>query len=95
MIQQAKASGIKVILLTPTGDLSAKMNDPNDALPKQAMAIRLLAKEESVGLVDSFALFQKEIASGVALEALMSQVNHPNRRGHELVASELLKWFPG
>jgi hypothetical protein len=24
----------------------------------------------------------------------MSQENHPNREGHELVAAELLKWFP-
>jgi len=24
---------------------------------------------------------------------LMSAANHPNRRGHELVAEELLRWF--
>ena len=94
MIRQAKSNNIKVILLTPTGDLSSKMDDPADPLTQQAVAIRLLAAEENVGLVDSYALYQKEIARGTALSELMSQVNHPNRRGHELVAAGLLEWFP-
>ncbi len=91
MIGLAKAQGIRVILLTPTGDLSAKMDDPNDPLTKQAVAIRRLAQEEGVGLVDSFAAFVK---AGAPLQSLMSQVNHPNRAGHELVAAGLLEWFP-
>ncbi len=24
----------------------------------------------------------------------MSQINHPNSKGHDLVAKELLRWFP-
>lgn len=23
----------------------------------------------------------------------MSQVNHPNEKGHELIANEIIKWF--
>jgi hypothetical protein len=23
----------------------------------------------------------------------MSQVNHPNEKGHELIAEEIIKWF--
>ena len=94
MISQAKAKDIKVILLTPTGDQSAKRDDVKDPLSQQAVAIRRLAREEGVGLVDSFAAFQGAVASGTPLASLMAQVNHPNRKGHELVASELLKWFP-
>ncbi|CAN5536446.1 SGNH/GDSL hydrolase family protein [soil metagenome] len=94
MITQAKNARIKVILLTPTGDLTAKMDDPNDPLVKQAVAIRLLAKEQNVGLVDSFAFFKNAVDSGTKLETLMAQVNHPNRTGHELVAAGLLEWFP-
>lgn len=94
MIAQAKAANVKVILLTPTGDTSAKMEDPEDPIVKQAVAIRLLAKENGVGLVDSLALFNHAVAGGAKLESLMSQVNHPNRAGHDLVAAELLKWFP-
>ena len=33
------------------------------------------------------------INSGKPLADLMSQVNHPNRHGHDLVVAELMKWF--
>lgn len=94
MISQAKDKGVKVILLTPTGDQSAKMDDLNDPLTKRTLAIRQLARDEGVGLVDSFAAFHTAVAAGTPLASLMAQVNHPNRKGHELVAAELLKWFP-
>lgn len=94
MIDQAKAKGIKVLLLTPTPDQSAKMSDPSDPLNKQVEQIRDLAKENGVGLVDSYAAFQAELAKGTPLPSLMSQVNHPNRAGHDLVVRELMKWFP-
>ncbi|RYG36187.1 SGNH/GDSL hydrolase family protein [bacterium] len=94
MIVQAKRQNVKVLLLTPTGDLTAKPEDPNDLLVKQAVAIRLLAQEQGVGLVDSFAFYHKAVTEGAKLESLMSQVNHPNRKGHELVAAGLLEWFP-
>ncbi len=94
MITQAKDNGIKVILLTPTGDLSARLDDPDDPLNQHAAQIRRLAKESGVGLVDSLARFQEYVHTGGKLADLMAQVNHPNRKGHELVAAELLKWFP-
>jgi lysophospholipase L1-like esterase len=94
MIQQAKAKGVKVILLTPTGDLSAKLDDPNDPLNKHGEQIRALAREQGVGLVDSLAVFKAYVIAGGKLNDFMSQVNHPNRKGHELVATELIKWFP-
>lgn len=93
MIEKAQAAGAKVILLTPTPDQSAKLNDPNDPLNKHANQIRKLAADYHVGLVDSLAVFKSEIASGTALKNLMSQVNHPNACGHKLVASELENWF--
>ncbi len=94
MVSQAKAQGIKVILLTPTPDQSAKMDDPSDPLNGTAAGVRALAKSEGVGLVDSLNLFKDELKKGVKLPDLMSQVNHPNRRGHEMVVADLLKWFP-
>lgn len=93
MITQAKARGIKVILLTPTADQSAKMDDPNDPLNQHAEQIRALAKENEVGLVDSYAKFKDYVHNGGKLTDIMSQVNHPNAKGHELVAPELLSWF--
>ena len=93
MITKAQAAGAKVILLTPTPDQSAKLGDPNDPLNQHAEQIRKLAGEFHAGLVDSFATFKAELSRGTALTNLMSQVNHPNARGHELVAEELKKWF--
>ena len=93
MIQKAQAAGAKVILLTPTPDQSAKLDDPHDPLNEHADQIRNLAAAYHVGLVDSLAAFKAEMARGLALKTLMSQVNHPNARGHELVAHELIQWF--
>ena len=93
MIQKCQAAGAKVILLTPTPDQSAQMDDPNDPLNQHADQIRKLAADYHTGLVDSLAAFKTEIGRGTALKNLMSQVNHPNARGHALVAAELVKWF--
>jgi acyl-CoA thioesterase-1 len=94
MVTQAKAQNIKVILLTATPDQSAKLDDPNDPINVRSEEIRALAKSEGVGLVDSLNEFKTAMASGAKLPDLMSQVNHPNRKGHELVANLLLQWFP-
>jgi lysophospholipase L1-like esterase len=94
MIDQAKAAGVKVILLTPTPDTSVKLDDPNDPLNQHVQQIRVLARRNGVALVDSLACFKKRIHDGEPLESLMSQINHPNRKGHDVVAAELLRWFP-
>jgi len=94
MIEKAQANGIKVILLTPTADMAAKLADPNDPLNQHAEQVRQLAAEYHTGLVDSLAAFKREIDAGTELSKLMSQRNHPNRQGHELVAKGLLEWFP-
>jgi len=94
MITRAIAQGIRVILLTPTADTTAHLDDPSDPLNQHAEQIRKLASEYQVGLVDSLEAFRTTIRASVRLEELMAQANHPNRKGHQLVADELLKWFP-
>lgn len=94
MIEAAKAKGLKVILLTPTGDLSSKIDDPKDPLNQHAEQIRKLAKQYHVALVDSLAAFKDFSADKGQLADLMSQINHPNRKGHDLVVEKLLEWFP-
>jgi len=94
MIEAALANDIEVILLTPTGDLSAELDDPDDALNRHAAQIRDLAAEYGVALVDSLAAFKTYTKGAGELGDLMSQVNHPNRQGHDLVTDELLRWFP-
>ena len=94
MIGRAQAAGAKVILLTPTPDARAKLDDPEDLLVQLAAQVRELAREHGVALVDSLAGFQAELARGTKLDDLLSQFNHPNTRGHALVATALAEWFP-
>jgi hypothetical protein len=94
MIQKSQAAGARVILLTPTADTSARLDDPDDPIDQHSEQIRRLAAEFHVGLVDSLVLFKAELGRGTPLTNLMSQVNHPNAAGHRLVADELMKWFP-
>jgi lysophospholipase L1-like esterase len=95
MIEMALARHVKILLLTPTPDLRAQLDNPRDPLNEQAEQIRRLSRDYGVGLVDSLARFQEIAHSGGHLEDYMAQGNHPNRRGHEIVEEELLKWFPG
>lgn len=94
MIEACLEAKVPVILLTPTADTRADPEDPDNPLRQHARQIRALAGEYGVGLVDSLAAFEDHVAGGKPLDDLMSQVNHPNRKGNELVALELLRWFP-
>ena len=61
---QAAAKGVRVILLTPTPDQGAKLDDPADPLNQQAEMIRALAANRGLPLIDSLALFKAKIATG-------------------------------
>ena len=94
MIKKALARDIKVILCTPTPDQSVNILDTNTTLYKHAEQIIQLSKEYSIGLVDSYNAFRKLIAIGNDIRKYMSQINHPNREGHEVVLMEIKKLFP-
>ncbi len=93
MIRQAKQSKIPVVLLTPTGDSNAKLNDPADPLCQRAELIRKIAKDENVPLADVFGAWQAEVAKGTPQTELLSQPNHPNLRGHTLAAATVQALF--
>ncbi len=93
MILTAKEKGILVVLLTPTPDLSENILDPKTKLALHSLQVRELAKELNVRLVDSYQKFFELKASGTDLKPLMSQGNHPNRTGHQIVADELQRVF--
>lgn len=94
MISQAKADGVKVILLTPTPEKTLKLNEPTEPLNQHAAQIRVLARRHGLAVADSAAVFRNEIKDGRKLESLLSAPNHPNAAGHALVAKELARWFP-
>ncbi len=95
MIRPCLERNIKVLLLTPTHDVWQRQPQAPEciALKEHAAQIRALAAEFQVGLVDSFALFEDYVREGGDLSDLLSWPNHPNARGHGLVAEELLRWF--
>lgn len=93
MIKQAKEQGIKVILLTPSPDQTVNFDNPENELKKHTNQISKIATENQIGLVDSYKAFEFLYSDKVQLSQYMSQVNHPNDRGHELIANELIKWF--
>jgi len=97
MIEAALARKVKVLLMTPTADrtrMEGYQGDDRPKLPEQAEQIRRMAEEYGVGLVDSLAAFDRYQREEGALWDLLGWINHPNRKGHELVARELMRWFP-
>jgi acyl-CoA thioesterase-1 len=93
MINEAVEKGVKVILMTPSPDQRQDILDPANPLVLHAAQIRELASIHQVGLVDPFVLFQNIAREEGSVQDYMSHVNHPNRKGHELIAEEIVKWF--
>jgi len=96
MIRSGIASGARILLLTPTPDKTqspAYTGDDKHLLGDHAEQIRSLAAAHGVGLADSLCACLQDVAAG-DLSDILSWSNHPNRRGHELVAREMMRWFP-
>ncbi|MBK5721772.1 glycoside hydrolase family 88 protein [Dysgonomonas sp. Marseille-P4677] len=93
MIEKAIDKGIKVILMTPTPDLSEDITANETALQRYSNKIRELAKEYKLGLIDSYMAFKEKKKNGEDLKVYMSQSNHPNERGHEVVKDLILEYF--
>ncbi|MEI6141395.1 MAG: GDSL-type esterase/lipase family protein [Mariniphaga sp.] len=93
MIKKAKRHGIKIILLTPSPDQSVSFADPENPLKKHTDQVHKLAAKNQVGLADSFKAFEFLYPDKEQLQKYMSQVNHPNEAGHELIANEIMKWL--
>ena len=96
MIEKSIQRQIKLLLLTPTPDTSG-LDDPSSEqwslLKQHAEQIRSLADEYQVGLVDSFLAFERYVQASGDLTLVLSWKNHPNRKGHELVADQMMRWF--
>lgn len=93
MIQLALEKNIKVILLTPSPDQRVDIKDDLSILNQHADQIKELAKSFKIGLIDSYALFKNQVKSGNNVVDFMSQVNHPNEKGHQMIADEIMGYF--
>lgn len=93
MIQKALAKGIKVILLTASPDQRVPIADTVSVLDQHGEQIKKMAENYHIGFVDSYVLFRNQVNQGVPLPDLMSQVNHPNEKGHALISLAILEFF--
>ncbi|MDR2027894.1 MAG: GDSL-type esterase/lipase family protein [Prevotellaceae bacterium] len=93
MIKEALDANVKVILMTPTPDMTVDVLDGQSSLEKHARQIRELAAKYHTGLVDSYAAFQEKKRNGDDIETYMSQVNHPNEKGHRTVVDSIIPWL--
>lgn len=93
MIQMALKADIKIILLTPSPDQKLDLKEDDTILDQHSNQIRALSEKYDIGLVESYALFKNEVNSGADLLSLMSQGNHPNEKGHALIAKGILEYF--
>lgn len=93
MINEAKASQIPPILITPTGATNADFSNPADPLTIRAELLRKLAGEAEVMLADVSSEWLAAIKSGTPQKDLLSQSNHPNLRGHEIASSVITQTF--
>ncbi|MCR9198036.1 MAG: SGNH/GDSL hydrolase family protein [Planctomycetaceae bacterium] len=90
MIEKAIADGVQVVLLTPTPDTREDILSGETPLARYAASVRSLGQEYGVPVVDSYAAFQKLAKQGQDLTLWMSQSNHPNRKGHQVVTDAIL-----
>jgi len=93
MISTALKRGIKVILLSPSPDQRVNIKEANNVLEQHSTQIKNLADKYGIGLVDSYSIFRQKVLNGESITNYMSQVNHPNDRGHALIADEIMRYF--
>ena len=95
MVKAALENGAKVILLTPSWERSYFEDAKSfSMLADHRNQIISLAVKYGVGLTDSYKLFEDYVNNGGHLNDLLSHVNHPNGKGHELISQDLARWFP-
>jgi lysophospholipase L1-like esterase len=93
MIRLALEKNIKVILLTPSPDQRVDIKDDLSILDQHANQIKELAKSFQIGLIDTYGLYKNKVKSGNNLVDFMSQVNHPNEKGHQMITDEIMGYF--
>ena len=86
MIKKAKKKNIKIILLTSSPDQSVNYADIDNELKKHSDQIIRLAIENQVGFEFLYPQRKK-------LKKYLSQINHPNEKGHELIAKDIITYF--
>lgn len=90
MIEEALTARVKVVLLTPTPDLSEDLLDGQARLASHVAIIKKLGQDYGIPVVDVYGRFKALKQSGKDISSYMSQGNHPNERGHQVVLSAIV-----
>jgi lysophospholipase L1-like esterase len=93
MIQLAIEREVRVVLLTPTPDADEDILDSKSKLAQHADLVRRLGTEFGLPVVDSYRAFREIVSEGESVSDYLSQSNHPNRKGHAVVADLILELF--
>jgi acyl-CoA thioesterase-1 len=93
MIKAALKQNIKVVLLTPTPDVTENILDAKALLAQHTAQIIALGAKYRIPVVDNYQQFKNIKAGGQSLEPYMAQFNHINEKGHEIVAREIAVLF--
>ncbi len=96
MIFELQKQGATVILIAPNalGQKPGKLQ--NDRLSQYVQVIRDLSRKYQTGLVDNFQMFcDYHNLSGQDMDDLMLDGTHPNDKGHEMIADQLVKEIMG
>jgi acyl-CoA thioesterase I len=93
MIRMALKKNIKVVLLTPSPDMRVNLLENNNALQQHTNQLHALAEKYKIGLADSYGMFKELAVGGKDLKDYMSQVNHPDKEGHAVIAQRILNYF--
>ena len=93
MIKMALKKHIKIILVTPSPDLKVDITVPGNILEQYTNQLIALAQQYHIGLANSYAAFVNLAKSGENLHNYMAQYNHPNEKGHDVIANEIMKWL--
>lgn len=93
MARAARARGVPVVFVTPTGADNVRIGAPDEPLEVRANIIRRVAAEENVAVADVWAAWKAELKRGVRQDDLLATANHPNRRGHGIAAKVIAGMF--
>jgi len=93
MIKKALKKDVKIILLTPSPDLTVDILKAGNLLEQHSNQLIKLAEKYNIGLADSQGAFKNLASVGENLKSYMAQSNHPDKKGHTVIANEILKWF--
>lgn len=93
MINQELRKQVKIVSLTRTPDSREDIRETNSPLARHTRSIRGPGGEFGLPVVNSYGAFRQLVFDGSEVSSFLSQPNHPNRKGHDLVADLILELF--